>query len=518
MKTIISCYNQGPVRTTLMLLTVFLTFTSGISQVNYDAYILTPSPPLSPVINGPKRYAVRANSPVIYRIPATGERPISFSAVGLPSGLSLDANTGIIKGSIAQEGEFVCHLSAQNKHGDDKKDLKFIIGNTLALTPPMGWNSWYIHYDRVSDPIMRDAADQMIASGMADYGYQYVNIDDCWAVKVDSDDHVIGGPTRKQDGTLLTNKRFPNMRALTKYIHSHGLKAGIYTSPGPNTCAGYEGSYQHEATDAYTIADWGFDFLKYDWCSYGRYAGERKRKDFILPYQIMWRELQKQPRDIVLNLCQYGMDSVWQWGASVGNSWRTTGDLGVERGDELPGFYHVGFKNAEHWKYGGPGGWNDPDYILIGWVGSAHTMGTGVYTSLTPHEQYSYMSMWSLMSAPLIFSGDMSKLDKFTLNVLCNNEVIEVDQDPLGKQGKIIRKTEKEFILAKEMEDGSVAVGLFNLQKTESDVSVSWEELGITGKQSVRDLWRQKNLKTATRSFKTKVPPHGVMMIRLWKK
>lgn len=506
------------IRALLMLMMLCFIVVPGLSQVNYESYILTPPPPLSPVINGPKVYAARANSPITYRIPATGERPILFSATNLPAGITLDVNTGIITGSIPQEGEYICHLTAANKKGKYKRDLKFVIGNTLALTPPMGWNSWYIHYDRVSDPIMRDAADQMIESGMADYGYQYVNIDDCWAVKVNSDDPIIGGKTRKPDGTILTNKRFPNMSAMTKYIHSKGLKAGIYTSPGPSTCAGYTGSYQHEALDAQTIANWGFDFLKYDWCSYGRYAGERKRKDFMLPYQIMWKELQKQPRDIVMNLCQYGFDSVWQWGATVGNSWRTTGDLGVERGDDLPGFYHVGFKNAEHWKYGGPGGWNDPDYILIGWVGSAHTMGEGVYTSLTPDEQYSYMSMWSLMSAPLIFSGDMSKLDKFTLNVLCNSEVIEVDQDPLGKQARIVRKTDKDFVLAKEMEDGSLAVGLFNLQKSESPVAVSWEELDITGKRRVRDLWRQKDLNKANHSFTANVPPHGVMMIRLKKK
>lgn len=489
----------------------------GRTQNNYDQYILTPPPPAKPRITGPKIYGARPNAPFIYRIPCTGKRPIVFSEAHLPKGLTLDKNSGIITGRIAQKGEYICLLKARNKYGSTKKSFKIVIGDKLALTPPMGWNSWYIHYNRVSDKVMREAADQMIASGMADYGYQYVNIDDCWAVKVDSDDPVTGGPTRNKNGNILPNKRFPNMSKLTAYIHSKGLKAGIYTSPGPQTCAGYEGSYDHESQDARTFAHWGFDFLKYDWCSYGKYAGGKTRKDYIRPYQLMWNELQKQKRDIVFNLCQYGMDSVWKWGAKVGNCWRTTGDLGLAKGDDLPGFYYIGFSNAQHWQYAGPGDWNDPDYILIGWVGDAHQMGKGAYTNLSPYEQYSYMSMWCLMAAPLIFSGDMTKLDKFTLNVLCNNEVIAVDQDPLGKQAKIIKKTDKVFILAKPMEDGSIAVGLFNLQKERSEITVTWQELGISGKQRVRDLWRQKELGNINLQFRSNIPPHGVALIRLWK-
>lgn len=492
----------------------------GLAQNNFGQYILTPSPPTKPRINGPEIYGARLNAPFIYRIPCTGVRPITFTATNLPAGLNLDKNSGIITGRVAQKGEYVCQLNARNKYGSSKRVFKIEIGDKLALTPPMGWNSWYIHYDRVSDQIMRKATDQMITSGMADYGYQYVNSDDCWNIKVGSDDPIIGGPVRDSKGDLIANKRFPDMKGLTNYIHSKGLKAGIYISPGPQTCAGYEGSYDHVNQDAQTFADWGFDFLKYDWCSYGKYAGGKSREDYMLPYQLMWDALRKQNRDITLNLCQYGMDSVWKWGALVGNCWRTTGDLGAKGPSHgLPGFYQIGFSNAQHWKYAGPGGWNDPDYILIGWVGDAHKMGKGVYTSLSPFEQYSYMSMWCLMAAPLIFSGDMTKLDKFTLNVLCNNEVIAVDQDPLGKQAKIIRKTDENFVMTKEMEDGSIVVGLFNLQKKRSKISISWKELGISGNQRerVRDLWRQKDLKNASQQFSSNIPPLGVKLIRLWK-
>jgi alpha-galactosidase len=384
-----------------------------------------------------------------------------------------------------------------------------VAGNKLALTPPMGWNSWYIHYNRVSDVVMRQAADQMIDTGMADYGYQYVNIDDCWMKKKGDE------PYREADGAVLPNAKFPDMHALTGYIHGKGLKAGLYTSPGPWTCAGYTGAWQHEATDAHKFAEWGFDFLKYDWCSYTGVAGGKDHVALVKPYQLMWGELQKQDRDIVFNLCQYGMGNVWEWGGDVGNSWRTTGDLGLARGSQLPGFYRIGFSNARHYQFAHPGAWNDPDYILVGWVGNAHGMGEGKKTTLTPNEQYSYMSMWSLMAAPLVFSGDMAKLDPFTLNVLCNSEVISVDQDPLGHQAKILRQTDSEFLLVKDLDDGTKAIGFFNLGEQPARLAVSWTDLSLSGKQLVHDLWRQKDLGKYEDKFETEVPRHGVAMVRL---
>jgi alpha-galactosidase len=223
-------------------------------------------------------------------------------------------------------------------------------------------------------------------------------------------------------------------------------------------------------------------------------------------------------RDVVFNLCQYGMSEVWTWGGECGgHCWRTTGDLGLEKGSRLPAFYSIGFKNAKHSEYAGPGRWNDPDYILIGSVGNAFKMDEPPKpTTLTADEQYSYMSMWALMAAPLFYSGDMNYLDDFTLNLLCNSEVIDVDQDALGKQGRVIRQTADEFVLAKPLEDGSLAVGLFNLAENRKAVSVTWQELGLEGRYRVRDLWRQKDSgNNATGQYSADVARHGVALVRL---
>jgi alpha-galactosidase len=468
--------------------------------------ILTPKPGPEPKINGPKVFGTRPGNPFIYRIPATGTRPMQFAAVNLPETMTLDSRTGIVTGAAPKKrGEYLITFKAENKSGRDQRAFKLVVGNTLALTPPMGWNSWYIHYHRVSDAGMRAAADAMIDSGMADFGYMYVNIDDCWSKKKGEE------PYRDDFGRILPNEKFPDMKGLTTYIHSKGLRAGIYTSPGPWNCAGYVGSYQHEQIDAMTFAEWGFDFLKYDWCSYTPYAVDRSRYEFMKPYALMGQILQNLDRDVVYNLCQYGMDRVWEWGADVdGNCWRTTGDLGLSGG-----FMGIGLSNARHYTYAKPGRWNDPDYILIGWVGSARKMGEGVPVALSGNQQYQYMSMWTLMAAPLIFSGDMTKLDDFTLNVLCNAEVIEVDQDPLGKQGRIVTQTDDFFVMVKELSDGSRAVGLFNTCEVEMPVKVTWTELGVEGKQRVRDLWRQKELGGYDHEFARTVPRHGVELIRL---
>jgi alpha-galactosidase len=228
--------------------------------------------------------------------------------------------------------------------------------------------------------------------------------------------------------------------------------------------------------------------------------------------------LRQQPRDIVFNLCQYGMSDVWTWGAEVGgHSWRTTGDLGLEKNERLPGFYSIGFKNAEHAAHAGPGRWNDPDYILIGYVGNANNIEElPKPTALTRHEQYSYMSMWALMAAPLFYSGDITRLDPFTLGVLNNAEVVAVDQDPLGRQARIVRRTNDEFVLAKPMEDGSVAVGLFNLSEARRDITVTLADLGLSGRQRVRDVWRWKDAGPIAGEYTASVARHGVMLVRMW--
>lgn len=479
--------------------------------------ILTPSAPATPRINGPKVYGVRPGSPFLYRVPATGERPMQFAAQGLPGGLTLNAESGIITGRITDRAprSYRVILTASNRRGNAMREFRIVVGDTLSLTPQMGWNDWYTHYDRVTDATMREAADLMISSGMADYGYQYVNIDDCWMNARKNKDPRRNGPFRDGGGNILPNSFFPDMKALADYVHSKGLKAGLYTSPGPTTCAGFAGSYQHEEQDARQFAAWGFDFLKYDWCSYGNVADGKDLAALQKPYRLLGGILNKLDRDVVLNLCQYGKGDVWRWGAEVGgNSWRTTGDLGLEAATTLPGFYTIGFANAKHWENAGPGHWNDPDYILIGYYGSARGMGEAQKAKLTPDECYSYMSMWSLMAAPLFFSGDMSKLDAFTLNVLCNSEVIEVDQDMLGRQGRIARQTAEEFVLVKPLEDGSAAAGLFNLTDSSRRMEITWADLDLKGSCRIRDLWRQKNVGSAGLRHAVEVPRHGVALLR----
>ncbi len=477
-----------------------------------EKVILTPKPGDAPKINGPKVYGCRPGRPFIYRIPCTGKRPITFAARNLPKTLKLDSKTGIITGTTpTQRGEIAVNLKATNKDGSDDRTLGLVVGDTLALTPPMGWNSWYIHYYHVTEQHMRNAADVMIDSGMADYGYQYVNIDDCWMKKQGDE------PYRDADGAMLPNAKFPDIKGMVDYIHSKGLKAGLYTSPGPWTCAGYLGSWEHEEIDAKTYAEWGFDFLKHDWCSYSSVAGGSDMEHMQKPYKLMGDILKRSERDILLNLCQYGMADVWTWGGEVGgHCWRTTGDLGLEGHGLLPGFYSIGQSNAQHWEYAKPGQWNDPDYILIGSVGNARNHDEPpIPTKLTPNEQYSYMSMWCLMASPLFFSGDMAVLDDFTLNVLCNAEVIEIDQDPLGKQGKPLVQDDETLILVKPLYDGSLAVGLFNLAGLARDMTIEWSDLDISGSQIVRDLWRQTDIGTFKTQFTTKVNRHGVAMLTL---
>jgi len=480
-----------------------------------EAVVLTPKPGPGPRINGPSVYGCRPGNPFLYRIPTTGERPIRFTAANLPASLELDSATGIVTGRVDRRGKYLVTLEAANAHGRAARTIEIVCGDTLALTPPMGWNHWYTHYDRITDQLMREAADVMIRSGMADVGYQYVNIDDCWMNAPKHRDPLRVGPLRDAQGNLIPNRHFPDMKALADYIHARGLKAGLYTSPGPLTCAGFAGSFEHEGQDARQFAAWGFDFLKYDWCSYGQIAQkdpEPQLAKFKKPYRLMGDLLERQPRDIVFNLCQYGMGNVWEWGAEVGgHCWRTAGDLGFE----LDRIFEVALKNAEYRAHSRPGSWNDPDYIQIGFIGNARGMGEPSRCPISPTEQYAFMSLWCLMAAPLFYSGDMGRLDEFTLNVLCNPEVIAIDQDPLGQCARVLAADEETFVMVKDLADGSKAVGLFNSGELAARVTARWAALGLTGSQRVRDLWRHEDLGLFAAEFSATVPRRGGVLVRL---
>lgn len=478
-------------------------------------YLLTPKPGPAPRINGPALYGARPGHPFLYRIPTQGERPLTFSASGLPKSLHLDPQTGIITGTTPPRGDYKITLRAKNPHGRDSRRFILVSGDKLSLTPQMGWNHWYAHYDRITDAMMREAADILISSGMADVGYEFVNIDDCWMNAEKNKDAARNGPFRDAAGNLLPNKHFPDMKALANYIHSKGLKAGLYTSPGPKTCAGFAGAYEHEAQDARQFAEWGFDFLKYDWCSYGGIASKPPTlADMMRPYRLMGDLLRQQPRDIVLNLCQYGMGEVWTWGAEVGGqSWRTAGDLGFE----LDRIFEVALKNCEHRDWQRPGAWNDPDYIQIGYIGNARGGGLPEPCPLTPTEQYSFLSLWALMAAPIFYSGDLARLDEFTLNVLCNPEVIAVNQDPLGQCARVVKLDDEIFLMVKRLTDGTKAVGLCNTGETPAVVTARWSDLGVKGRQPVRDVWRHVDLGKFAGEFKATVPRRGVVLIKVGK-
>jgi len=475
------------------------------------AVILTPAASPKPRINGAEIFGVRPGSPFLFTIAATGDRPMTFSADKLPSGLHLDSQNGQITGRLDKAEEYEVTLRAKNALGSAKRKFKIVCGDQIALTPPMGWNSWNCFAGAVSQEHVKSAADAMVKSGLINHGWTYINVDDFWQNHRDSKDPTLHGPFRDQNGVVVPNSRFPDMRGMADYIHSLGLKAGLYSSPGPWTCGGCTGSWQHEQQDAETYAKWGFDYLKYDLCSYHDVVPSCSTdlSEGEKPYRVMGEFFKRQSRDLVFSLCQYGELDVWKWGAEVrGNSWRTTGDI-TDTWGSMSG---IGFNQDKGAPFARPGHWNDPDMLIVGKVG----WGNLHPTRLTPNEQYTHISLWCLLSSPLLIGCDMTQLDAFTLNLLENDEVIAVDQDPLGKEATTVARNGETRVYAKQLADGSEAVGLFNLGETEQPVIVNWSDFARKGSLHVRDLWRQKDLGKFKHSYTATVPRHGVVMIKVW--
>jgi len=460
--------------------------------------ILTPPPPATPRVNGARVFGVRPGSPFLFRIAATGERPLYYSVRHLPEGLTIDTATGLITGTLQREGEYQMQLVVRNRMGKAERGFTVKAGQQLALTPPMGWNSWNCWGLDVDDAKVRSSAQALIDKGLADHGWNYINIDDAWQAK-----------DRTAAGEIRPNTKFPDMRALGDWLHGNGLKFGIYSSPGEQTCGRFTGSFGHEAQDAATYARWGIDYLKYDWCSYGKIAGADTTLDtYIKPYRVMDQALGAQQRDILYSLCQYGMKQVWKWGRDVdAGCWRTTGDIT----DSWPSVLATGFSQAGLESYAGPGHWNDPDMLVVGQLG----WGDPHPTRLTPDEQYSHFSLWCLLSAPLLIGGDIGKIDEFTLGLLTNDEVIALDQDPLGNQARRLADAGGMQVWLKELEDGTRAIGIFNMADTAANLRIDWGSLGVGRDQQVRDCWRQKDLGVFATGFETPVGPHGVRLIRI---
>jgi hypothetical protein len=465
-------------------------------------YILTPAAPATPRINGASVMGARPGRPFLYTIPASGERPMTFKAENLPSGLKLDDQTGIITGAVKQKGEYKVNLTATNSKGEYSRELRIIIGDQIALTPPMGWNSWNCWGLSVDEEKVISSARVYIEKGLVNHGWAYINIDDGWEIYKDKE------PKRDAKGNILTNEKFPDMKRLGDNLHAMGLKFGIYSSPGPLTCGGYAASYQYELNDAKSFANWGVDYLKYDWCSYDGIAKDTSLAERKKPYFVMRDALQKVNRDIVYSLCQYGMSKVWRWGDEVGgNLWRTTGDI-TDTWESMSG---IGFSQVEMAPFAKPGNWNDPDMLVVGWVG----WGPSLHPSkLTPDEQYTHISLWSLLSAPLLIGCDLERLDEFTLNLLTNDEVLAVNQDPLGRQATPVITDGDVQVWIKTLEDGNKAIGIFNLGEATIHYSLNLTKAGLGEETKLRDLWRQQDLGTFTGTFDAGIPAHGVVMVK----
>jgi alpha-galactosidase len=492
---------------------------------------------VAPRINGATVFGVRPGNPFLFTVPATGDEPIAFSAENLPAGLNLDSATGRITGVLADAGEHVVTLHAENKAGEASEPFKIVVGETIALTPPMGWNSWNCWAGAVDQEKVLASAKAMVDKGLVKHGWTYINIDDTWQGKR-------GG----EFNAIQPNEKFPDMKGLCDQVHAMGLKIGIYSTPWKTSYAhhiggsadnaegtweappagkskfGAEGSpwsigkNSFASNDAKQWAAWGFDYIKYDW-----------NPNKLPETKEMADALRATGRDIVYSLSNSTPFANIPELAPLANCWRTTGDIR----DNWWSMTGNGFSQEKWAPFASPGHWNDPDMLVVGYVG----WGPKLHASeLTPDEQYTHISLWCLLSSPLLIGCDMTRLDEFTLGLLTNDEVLAVDQDPSGHEAVVVAKSDdtvaitrpgarpsphtyaRTQVWAKTLADGSQAVGLFNLGDAAGPVTVKWSDLKISGEQKVRDLWRQKDLAAATDEFTATVPAHGVELVKIWSK
>lgn len=475
---------------------------------------LTPPERPSPRINGPAVFGVRPGHPILYTLPVTGERPMRFSVSGLPAGVTFDAERGFLRGSCAVEGVHRLRFAAENAKGRAERTLRLVVGDTIALTPPMCWNSWNCFARTIDERKIRGVIDAFVSRGLINHGWSYVNLDDFWMRSKQggwgTDD--IRGEGRDENGEILANQRFPDMKALADYAHDRGLRLGLYSSPGPETCGGCYGSWQHEVQDAATFAKWGIDFLKYDRCTYGKVADKTLPPDRMeqQPYKLMGDALRAQNRDIVFDMCQYGRLAVWSWGKAVGGQmWRTTGDIMDVWGSCLDIIDH----QIPITRYAQPGGWNDPDMMIVGSLG----WGRGLRPSrLTPNEQYTHVSLWAMMAAPLQIGCDIAGMDDFTYSLLTNDEILDLNQDELGRAADCVEHSDAADIWMKPLADGSQAVAFFNRFYEDRDFTFDCRRYGIADGWSVRCVWAQKDLGVVRRGKWTvkAVPPHATLVVR----
>jgi len=489
-----------------------------------EKYILTPKAGKEPKINSARIFGVTPGNPFLFTIAASGDRPMMFSAENLPAGLFINPKTGIISGQISKKGTFNTVLKAKNEFGEAAKPLKIVIGDTIALTPPIGWNGWNSWAREIDREKVIASAVAMVEKGLSNHGWTYVNIDDCWQ-----------GQRGGKLNALQPNEKFPRFREMIDTIHAMGLKVGLYSTPWISSYAGfagassdfesgiypdsvknnkreyrYIGKYRFEKEDALQMAEWGVDYLKYDW-----------RID-VNSAERMATALKNSGRDIfysISNSAPFANAEDW---ARICNAWRTGPDIR----DSWLSLYISSFTIDKWAPYAGPGHWNDPDMLIIGNV----TTGTEMHpTRLTPDEQYSHVSLFSLLAAPLLIGCPIDQLDDFTLNLITNDEVIEINQDPLGNPGRFIKEQNGVQVWIKQLENNEQAVGLFNVDgfmetpqsffrwgdEKPKTFNLNFQEMGLGEKYKIRDVWRQKDLGEFEGNFSTEIPHHGVIFIRL---
>jgi alpha-galactosidase len=480
--------------------------------------------PLPPRINGPSIFGVRPGSPFLYRIPATGDRPMSFGADRLPPGLSVDQPTGEITGSLAQPGSHEVVLWARNSTGTNERKFRIVVGESISLTPAMGWNSWNCWATSVDQEKVLRSARAMVSTGLADHGWTYINIDDTWQGARTGAGHALQG-----------NSKFPDMKGLCDTVHSLGLKAGIYSTPWITSYALYCGGSSDDASgqwnpqtdgsktmrrfgkhsfaqaDANQWASWGFDYLKYDW-----------NPNDVPHVEEMASALRASGRDIVFSLSNaapYKLASDW---ARLANSWRTTGDIrdvwvDVDERHHFYGVSEIGFSQDMWAPSAGPGHWNDPDMLVLGQVGWSANLHP---TRLTHDEQYTHFTLWCMLSAPLLLGCDLERLDSFTLGLLTNDDVLAIDQDALGRQATRAATVGPVDVFVKDLEDGSRAIAFFNRGSEPQTLAFGkLQRLGFARKLHVRDLWKQRDLPdisdSGSEDLAMTLPSHGVMLYRL---
>jgi alpha-galactosidase len=507
------------------------------SGPDLSSRILTPTAPPTPRINGARIYGQRPGRPFLFTIPATGDRPLVFSADNLPPGLKLDEKTGRITGTVSNPGEFKVTLHAKNDKGADEKSLKIVIGDTLGLTPPMGWNSWNSWAKDVDREKVLASAKAMVSTGLINHGWTYINIDDAWQ-----------GRRGGEFNGIQSNDKFPDMKGLADEVHDMGLKLGIYSTPWKTSYAGFVGGSSDNAdgkwdesmavkeqrtdgkipfaeNDAKQWAAWGIDYLKYDWNP--RSAPRVSDEFFLKQSNTMHDALLNSGRDIFYSYSNSMPFDMIEQTSKIFNAWRTTGDIR----DSWWSLARIGFTQDKWTQYARAGHWNDPDMLVVGYVGWSKNLHP---SNLTPDEQYTHISLWSLLSAPLLIGCPIERMDPFTLSLLTNDEVLAVNQDSIGKSAMLVSKQGPEVTIerkdrpnnppakliqgqvwAKELEDGSHAVGLFNVGDAEMKVVANFSDVKANGKQVVRDLWRQKDIGTLDDKFEATVPPHGVVLVRL---